>query len=261
MLRRSLRARGATLLPICIALARVAAAAECEDCIPSPAIAIDAVYTGEAWRNTSGGLATGNRYLDNIDLTASLDGEQVFGIEGMKLFGYALFENGHALSDDLVGAAQGVSNIEALPAVRLYELWSEWQLGSTHGTLRFGLYDLNAEFDAIETAGLFINPSHGIGPDFSQSGANGPSIFPNTSLAVRGAISSGPWTYRAAILDGVPGDAEHPDRTRVRFDAGDGCLFVGEIDYAQPSGLRFGVGYWRYSAAFDDLSAVDAEGA
>jgi porin len=249
------------LLPISMALARAAAAADCEECTAPPAIEIDAVYTGEAWRNTSGGLATGNRYLDNIDLTASLDGGQLFGIEGMKLFGYALYENGHVLSDDLVGAAQGVSNIEAPPAVRLYELWSEWQFGSAPGTVRFGLYDLNSEFDAIETAGLFVNPSHGIGPDFSQSGANGPSIFPNTSLAVRGAVSSGSWTYRAAILDGVPGDAEHPDRTRVHFDAGDGYLFVGEIDYAQPSGLRFGAGYWRYSAEFDDLTALDAEGA
>ena len=29
------------------------------------------------------------------------------------------------------------------------------------------LYNLNSEFDVIETAGLFINSSHGIGPDYS----------------------------------------------------------------------------------------------
>jgi porin len=237
-----------------------ASGADCAGCDNPPALALDVVYTGDVWRNLSGGIATGDRYLDNVDVTFDLDGEALFGIEGLKLFGYVLYNNGHVLSDELVGSAQGISNIEATEAVRLYELWSEWQLGSAPGSVRFGLYDLNSEFDAIETAGLFLNPSHGIGVDFSQSGGNGPSIFPTTSLGMRIVTGRGPWSVQAAVLDGVPGDVEHPNRTRVRFDDEDGFLLVGEVNYRHDNGLRFGAGYWQYTADFDDLTALNEAG-
>ena len=74
--------------------------------------------------------------------------------------------------------------------------------GAERASIKFGLYDLNSEFDAIEAAALFINPSHGIGPDFSQSGRNGPSIFPLTSLALRADYKlDDHWLVRAVILD------------------------------------------------------------
>jgi carbohydrate-selective porin OprB len=44
-----------------------------------------------------------------------------------------------------------------------------------------GLYELNSEFYRLQSAGLFLNSSFGIGPEFSQSGLEGPSIFPSTS--------------------------------------------------------------------------------
>jgi hypothetical protein len=78
---------------------------DCDDC-DAPAIAAAAVYTGEMWRNASGGLETGDRYLDNLGLTVEVDGGRDFGAEGLTLFGYALYNNGHLLSDDVVGAAQ-----------------------------------------------------------------------------------------------------------------------------------------------------------
>ena len=38
----------------------------------------------------------------------------------------------------------------------------------------FGRYDLNSEFYRLQSAGLFLNSSFGIGPEFSLSGQNGP---------------------------------------------------------------------------------------
>ena len=51
-----------------------------------------------------------------------------------------------------------------------------------------GRYDLNSEFYRLQSASLFLNSSFGIGPEFSQSGLEGPSIFPNTSVGARFAI-------------------------------------------------------------------------
>lgn len=230
----------------------------CADCGAPPAIAVESIYTGEIWRNAAGGTASGNRYLDNLDITVDADGEQLFGIEGLQLFGYLLYNNGHSVGE-LTNAAQGVSNIESTRAVRLYELWTQWQPGSGDSSVRFGLYDLNSEFDSMETAALFINPSHGIGPDFSQSGENGPSIFPTTSLAVRALKTSGPWTFQAAALDGVPGDADRPDRSGIHLSSEEGALLVGEINYRTSSDARVGAGYWQYTAEFASF-ATDAAG-
>lgn len=248
---------------LCIAYVPLLSAQEaagCPDCSPDAAIELEVAYTGEMWRQVSGGVASGSRYLDNLEVTAFADAGLLFGVDGLTFFGYALYNNGHVLADDLAGAMQGISNIEAVRAVRLYELWSQWDFGTAGQSIRFGLYDLNSEFDSIESAGLFINPSHGIGPDLSQSGQNGPSIFPVTALAVRAMRSFGQWSVQAAALDGVPGDPEHPDRTVIELSSDEGALLVGQVNYETASGLRAMAGYWQYTADFDDLILVDAAG-
>ena len=99
-------------------------------------------------------------------------------------FAYGLANHGGSISE-LTGDIQSVSNIEAENSWRLYEVWANVPIKTLNGSLLVGLYDLNSEFDVINTGGLFLNSSHGIGPDFSSSGVTGPSIFPYTSLAVR----------------------------------------------------------------------------
>lgn len=99
----------------------------------------------------------------------------------------------------------------------------------------------------------------------SQSGRNGPSIFPTTSVALRLRVEPFASAYfQAALLDGVPGDPDNPRGTHVRFARGDGTLWIAE------AGLRTGeadsrgklaLGYWRYTARFDRLLDVDADGA
>lgn len=120
-----------------------------------------------------------------------------------------------------------------------------------------GLYDLNSEFDAIEPASLFVNSSHGIGTDFSQTGQAGPSIFPVTSVAARVQWHvTDDVLLRLAVLDGVPGDPAHPKRTTIKLGKGDGALIVGEAEM-QFLGATVAAGAWGYTAAFDDLAAVD----
>ena len=239
-------------------LANVAGAEEaCVDCADVNALTVSATYTGEQWRQASGGVATGTRYLDNLDITIDADAGRIAGLDGLQLFAYLLYNNGNSLNE-LTGAAQGVSNIEATEALRLYELWTQWNFGSGEQSLRVGLYDLNSEFDSIETAGLFINPSHGIGPDMSQTGQNGPSIFPVTSLGARFSKSWGAWSAQLAVLDAVPGDVEHPDRTTIRLGKDEGALIVGETNY-RSSAARVGVGYWHYTSDFDQHDAGAAK--
>ncbi|WP_077148155.1 carbohydrate porin [Sphingopyxis sp. KK2] len=213
-------------------------------------ILLQLTYTGEVMGNASGGLRRGTRYLDNLDIVFEADMEKLVGWTGAQVHVYGLYNNGKSISD-LAGDTQAVSNIEAgTQALRLYEAWIDQKIGDRL-SVKAGLYDLNSEFDALDAAGLFVSSPHGIGTDFAQSGQNGPSIFPSTSLAARlqWAPAEG-WAVRAAVLDGIPGDPDHPGRTAIKLGDGDGALLVGELE-APLGGGKLLLGRWQYTARFD----------
>jgi porin len=207
-------------------------------------------YTGEIMGNASGGLKRGARYLDNLDIVFEADMDRLVGWTGAQIHVYGLYNNGTSISA-LAGDTQAISSIETgVSALRLYEAWIDQKVGDRL-SLKAGLYDLNSEFDSLDAAGLFVSSPHGIGTDFAQSGRNGPSIFPSTSLAARLEVApTEGWKIRAAILDGVPGNPDHPGRTTVRLGHGDGALLVGELE-APLGGGKLLAGHWRYTAAFD----------
>ncbi len=243
-----------TVLALAVALPL---AARADDGTPAPSsFDAAAAYTGEIWSLVDGGQRTGRRYLDNLDLQLTVDLTQAAGWPGAKLFVYGLYNNGTSFSGDLIGDLQGVSSIETgIQALRLEEAWLDQSFADGHGSVRFGLYNLNSEFDASLVRAVFVNPSHGIGPDFGQAGLNGPSIFPVTSLAARLA-----WTFdggayaRLAVLDGVPGDPNYPKRTTIDLRGSDGALIAGEVGLSSENGRVLSLGVWGFTAAFDDLT-------
>ena len=216
-------------------------------------VSVSIVYTADIRSDVDGGIRRGTRYLDNLDLQVALDADQLIGWRGARLFAYAIYNNGTAFSSDLVGDVQSVSNVETdVRAFHLFEAWVEQDIGR-NASVKVGLYNLNSEFDTTQSGGLFLLSSHGIGPDFSQSGRNGPSIFPVTSLAVRAEGKLGKnWLARVAVLDGVPGDPAHPAATAIKLSARDGVLVVGEVNYLK-GGTKAAIGAWGYSARFDTI--------
>lgn len=218
-------------------------------------LSLQAAYTADMWTVVDGGLQDGGAYLDNLDLQLALDLDQAFGWSGAQAFVYGLYNDGHSISER-VGDIQGISNNETgVEAVRLLEAWIDQSFADDDGSLRVGLYNVTTEFDAGEVRALFLNPSHGTGPDLSQSGQNGPSAFPVTSLGARLNWNLDGGIYaRAAILDGVPGDPAHPKRTTVDLGSGDGMLLLAEIGLAQEERL-WSLGGWTYTAEFPDLAA------
>ena len=222
-----------------------------DDCDPCGPYRFEGKYLHETWDVAQGGLARGVSHLEKMDLAFELDGERAFGLPALTLFARVIYDNAGSVSADLTGDAQGVSNIEAIAATRLFELWSEWSPGAD-GSLRVGLYDFNSEFDVNATGALFINPSHGIGKDISQSGRAGPSVFPVTSLGARVRWSIAPaWSVQVAALDGVPGDPDRPKRTTVQFDSQDGALLAAEVDRRGERLRKLAVGAWHYTGHFD----------
>ena len=215
------------------------------------------VYTADLFADAAGGIRTGARYLDDLDLQLAVDADRLVAWHGARIFLYGIYGNGAQLSGRLVGDVQGVDSLETgtrRPAFKVFEAWIEQSISDV-GSIRFGVYNLQSEFDATRSGPSFIMSSHFVGPDLGLSGRNGPSIYPDASLAVRGEVrAGGGWVARLAVLDGVPNDPDHPRRTAIKLSGRDGALVIGEVDRIGESG-KVGLGAWSYTARFADLAA------
>ncbi len=219
------------------------------------------VYTGELAR-VSGGAMSGGTYLDNTDLTLEANLETLLGVDDGMLFIQALGNSGGSPSQ-YAGDLQVVSNIDAPDTWKIYELWYEQTWPSKGLSLKAGLYDFNSEFDVAATSQLFINSSFGIGAEIAQTGENGPSIFPTTSLSLRGQVVFWDHFYlQAAALDGVAGDPNNSHGTRIELGGDDGLLLAGEAGYVYeptPSDgafyRKFALGTWRYTSSTEEDAA------
>ena len=172
-----------------------------------------------------------------------------------RAFVFALDTHGGA-PGDLVGDVQGVSNLEAPATVRLEEAWLQQNLLDNRLSWLVGRYDLNTEFYRLQSAGMFINSSFGIGPELAHSGVAGPSIFPTTAAGTRVDFKPSPnVVWRAAVLDGPMFISEvallaRPDTVAAprqpRFGIGRGLMrsYTGKI----------ALGAWYYTARVPDLS-------
>lgn len=229
--------RGAVGPVAAAVLASVVAAPPVSAQIPlARGVELEAAYTGEVISNVRGGARTGTAALGNLDLIGRLDLGELVGWDGTSLFVYVLGNHGEDPSA-YVGDAQVVSNIQAPSAVRLYEAWVERDFPGRRVSVLAGLYDLNSEFDVVESAGLFVNSSFGIGAEFAASCVNGPSIFPVTSLSLRAKWRPAPSLYvQGAVLDGVAGDPSDPGATAVDLSLRQGALLVGEVGWILRSG-------------------------
>jgi|KBSSwiStaDraftv2_1062776.scaffolds.fasta_scaffold01747_19 porin len=252
------------------------------DQLPSiPGLTPSLVYTGAGFANLGGGVRAGGTYTGNLSLSLAFDGGPLYGWSDTLLYADALWIHGGQPSN-FIGDAQGVSNISAPSAVKLYEAWVQKNFLGNQFSALAGLYDLSSEFYRLQSAGLFLNSSFGTGPEFSFSGVEGPSIFPNTSVGARFAFAAPALglVVRSAILDGVPVD--RPNGSRAVFKAGDGVLVVAEAEFLDRPGMsgppphgrsglgrqadltpydnKLAIGGWYYSAAFDDLVEVEPNG-
>src|SRR6185503_7350881 len=199
---------------------------------------IDAFVVAEAFGTLDGGLRRDATYLDAVDFRLTLDGKKAFGWPGLTVVADALGTHGGNPSR-FVGDAQGVSEIAGPSRWRLQEGWIEQRLAGDRVGLLAGRYDLNTEFYLLPTAAVLINSSFGTGPEFSESGRSGPSLFPDTDVGGRLEVKPLPsLVLRTAIFSG---------------------FVIGEIAWVPQDG-KIAVGGWAYTGTFDDLSRTNRDG-
>jgi porin len=211
--------------------------------------------TLDGW-DAATGTRPGTTVINKLQIAATVDGD-AFGASGFRAHVQLFRVDGGTLTRR-TRDIQTISNIEAVPETRLFEFWAEQRFGATGVgavSVRAGLLDLNSEFDSIEPASLMINSSHGVGPDLSRSGRNGPSIYPESSVGVRAdwKIAS-QLTVRAAVFDGVPGDPNDPKAfAAAALRKHDGVLSIVEANFSPNKGAGIAIGSWRYSVPVDRI--------
>jgi porin len=220
-----------SLLPACLTLC--ASGVEASDASDStgdqgaPILTTTMTYDGAAIADATGGLRRSSTYIGNLHWRSLVDLGQALGLSDSRFYADVLWIHG-GNPDAFIGDATGVSNIAAPPGLQIEELWIEKNIPDADLSFLVGLYDLNSEFYRVESAGLFLNSSFGIGPEFGESGIEGPSIFPRTSVGARlGWKPADDVVARTALLDGVP--LIRSDGAYRVFQNGDGLLAVAEL--------------------------------
>lgn len=213
-------------------------------------------YTADLAGTVSGGLAKRGRVLDDLQVFGDLDLDKAVGWKGASAH-FELLNNSGAMPNDDAGTLQGVDNIEVTrQRARLFEAWVEQGFGDK-ASIRAGLYDLNSEFYANDSAGLLLAPAFGIGSELAATGPNGPSIFPSTALAVRVRWTPNEHVYaQAAALNANAGVLGDPGGVRTSFD--NGLLLIAEAGWQGRGKVAFGT--WRYTDKQDDIRFLAPSG-
>lgn len=212
----------------------------------------------DLWKNISGGNNRQSADIVYIDFSIDVDLQEAIGLSGSSFYVHFLGNNGNSVSNS-VGDFQKISNIEAYPMGKLYQIFLQQRFYDDRLSMLLGVFDLNSEFYVTQTSGLFLNSSHGIGIDVGQTGNNGPSIFPNASLAFRLSFAPAENVYsQVALFDGMPGVPDDPNKFGISISAADGYFAVAEFGIEEDDQRKIGIGVWKYSGSFSDLcSEID----
>jgi porin len=201
------------------------------------------------------GLTTGK--LD-IDL------DKLVGWTGAEFYVSAFDIHGHGPSRSLAGNLQLISNIEATPSVKLYNLWLDQSLFEKKLSIRVGQEGANDEMMTTAYGGLFLNSSFGFpGMPAADLPSGGPNYPMATPFARAQFKASDNFTLVSAAFNGDPapagpGDPQIRDRNGTAFRLDDHTLAFGEIWYSPNTDASdrlpttYKIGTWYSTSQFAD---------
>ena len=228
-------------------------------------LALGATFIMDDLGNPTGGMRRGAVNFGRLDLGVDADLEKLVGWTGAKIHANTFAIYGRGLTRNYIGNLATVSEIEALPDVRLYEAYLEQTLLGGTLAIKLGQQAADVEFFDSKTDDLFINGTFGW-PAIKAT--NLPAGGPAPPIAAMGArIKYQPVqgiTAFAAIFNGTasdpgPGDPQLRDHHGLAFRVRDDPWLIGQVqfDYAVGSpwgalGGAFTPGGWYHTGSFDD---------
>ena len=217
--------------------------------LESVGASLEIAYKLDLVGNIAGGVERKFGLLGNLDVKSDVDFEKSFGVKGLVLHLYGLGNHG-SKPTEFVGDLQGTSNIEAPSTFKLYEAYLRKDFDGKF-QVSFGLTDLNSLFYSTPRSGMFRGSAFGVGPTISQTGPNGPSIFPSAAMALVTSYKAESSFYLLnGTFNAVAGDPDRPHGTHVTWKPGQGYLFIVEAGWAKDDGAnsyKYSAGTWTYT--------------
>jgi porin len=218
----------------------------------------------EVWANVSGGGHQGVSYNGLTIAKLDVDLNAVAGWTGAEFFTSAFDIHGHGPSRSFLGNQQLVSNIEATPSIKLYDLWLDQSLFDKKLSIRVGQEGANDELMVTAYGGLFLNSSFGFpGMPAAVLPSGGPN-YPLASPFARALFNiSDKITFVAAAYTDDPappgtGDPQIRDRNGTAFRLNGHTLGFAEGSYSPtpdaPASLptTYKIGAWYATGPFAD---------
>lgn len=227
-------------------------------------IKFDLNEQSEVWGNLAGGLNRGITYNGLTTASLSVDLQKLAGWSGATFFASAFHIHGRGPSTVLVGHQQFTSNIEATPAIKLYNLWIEQELLSGALHIRVGQEGANDEMMLVPSAATFLNSSFGYPDLLAQNLPSGGPNYPLATPMIRAKLKvSEQLTVVGAVFNGDPagpgeGDPQLRNRFGTAFRLSDPPLSFLELWYTRnDSGSQsmpgtYKLGAFYHAGHFDD---------
>jgi len=218
----------------------------------------------EVWADVSGGGRQGLSYNGLTIAKLNVDLDAVMGWTGAQAFASGFDIHGHGPSRSFLGNQQLVSNIEAAPSIKLYDLWLDQSLFDKKLSIRAGQEGANDEMMVTAYGGLFLNSSFGFpGMPASVLPSGGPN-YPLASPFARALFSA---TDKITLVGAAytddpappgPGNPQIRDRNGTAFRLNDHTIGFAELWYSPtpdaPAGLptTYKIGAWYATGPFSD---------
>jgi porin len=122
-------------------------------------ISLAGVYYAEGFSNMAGGLKQGTYYDGLLHLAMYVDLERFGFWRGLCFHTNGLQIHGQSITADAVGSLMPVSDLEAAPATRLFELWVQQRLFDDQLAVKVG--QLAADATYVLGDGAFLNGTWG----------------------------------------------------------------------------------------------------
>ncbi len=168
-------------------------------------------YIGEVFGNSTGGVKQGATYEGRLDGTIDIDAEKLAGVKGGAIHAEAFQIHGRGLSGNNVNDLFTVSNIEAYPDTKLYELWYEQKLLDGKLYIRAGQLGADTEFFISQTATLFLDSTFGFPASLANDLPSGGPAYPIATPGVRFKVApTDSLTLLAAVFNGDPAGPYQP---------------------------------------------------
>lgn len=220
-------------------------------------------YVTDVLGNVKGGQRRGWINQGLFEPSIEVDFERLAGLTGLRAYANAFFiHNTGRIRRDYVGGVNTIAAIEAMPRIRLSELWLEQRFGNGAVRLRAGQIAADVEFLFSDLSVMFLQS------DFPTiSALNLPGGGPAFPLAAPGIFMqiepNDRFNFRAALFNGQTtppglGDDQVRNRYNTNFRVRDPGLFFAEarLQWNQEAGATglariLRLGGWGHLGRFD----------